>query len=124
MDERRKFGNSAETIASQYLEKKGYQILERNYRKPWGEIDIIAKKDGIMVFVEVKANTRKGDDSFDPEVRADYRKMQKIFRTATLYLGNTSGGLDREWRIDVISVTMEQTKAKITHFKNVAEAPF
>ena len=75
-----------------------------------------------MVFVEVKANSDATDSAFNPEVRADYRKMQKIIKTATLYLGYKPGGLDHEWRIDVISVTMNGEKAKITHFKNVAEA--
>ncbi|MEK7615913.1 MAG: YraN family protein [Patescibacteria group bacterium] len=117
MDERRKFGNSAEEVATRYLKQKGYEILDRNYQKPWGEIDIIAKQENIMVFVEVKANSHATESSFSPEVRADYLKLRKVIRTAKLYLNN----LEREWRIDVISVTMGQDKARITHFKNVAE---
>ncbi len=120
--ERREFGNFAETIATHYLTEKGYKIIERNYQKPWGEIDIIAEKNGVLVFAEVKANAKEGDSAFNPEVRADYKKMQKVIKTASLYLGYKPGGMDREWRIDIISVTMEPAKAKITHFKNVAEA--
>ena len=124
MHQRREFGDQAEEIASNYLKTKGYQIIERNYWKPWGELDIIAKKDDVMVFVEVKANAKDFGEGFNPEVRADQVKMNKVIRTATLYLGNRLGGLDGEWRVDVISVTMDTDKAKLTHFKNVAEALF
>ena len=124
MDLRRQFGDKAEAAASVYLQNKGYTIIEKNYRKPWGEIDIIAKKGSLMVFVEVKANAKTLDSAFNPEVRADHNKLRKVIRTATLYLGKRPGGLDNEWRIDIISVTMNETVARITHFKNVAESPF
>ena len=52
---RKAVGEIGEEIACQFLERKGFKILERNYRKPWGEIDIIAEKDGVIRFVEVKA---------------------------------------------------------------------
>ena len=60
MDEnaRKRVGQIGEDIACQFLERKGFKVLERNYRKPWGEIDIIAEKDGIVRFVEVKAFSR------------------------------------------------------------------
>lgn len=119
--DRKEFGNRAETIASTYLEGKKYTILKRNYRKPWGEIDIIAKQDETIVFVEVKANAKDFAGDFNPEVRVDERKINKIIKTATLYLQYELKNMNCEWRIDIISVTMEQEKAKITHFKNVAE---
>ena len=122
MDKRKEFGNIAEAIAADYLSGKGYDIIDKNFRKPWGEIDIITKKKGMFIFVEVKANSRAGDSAFDPQVRANYEKMKKIIKTATLYLGRIPGGLDNEWRIDVISVTIDQDRAHITHYKNVGEA--
>ncbi|MBV9159572.1 MAG: YraN family protein [Candidatus Kaiserbacteria bacterium] len=51
---RRPIGDMGESIAAQYLERKGFRIIDRNYLKPWGEIDIIAEKSGIIHFVEVK----------------------------------------------------------------------
>lgn len=121
-DARKEFGNLAESIAAKYLENGGYEIIERNYRKPWGEIDIIAFKNNICVFVEVKANSREFSDGFEPEVRADKRKLDKVLRTAKLYMNDQECREDFEWQIDVISVTLTANgeKAKIKHFKNVS----
>lgn len=124
MHKRQEFGASSETVACAYLSSQGYEILERNYRKPWGEIDIIARKDGVIAFVEVKANATLSHESFAPEVRADYVKLRKIVKSAMLYLEFERRDLESEWRVDIIGVTMDSAmpKAKIIHFKNVAEA--
>lgn len=136
--DRRELGFLAENIAARYLEEGGYEVLDKNYRKPWGEIDIVATKNGAMIFVEVKAN-RQEVAGFNPEIRADWNKMRKIKRTAALYMeyevGSTSPvrsregsqrasasyGMDREWQIDVIAVTFDlnNKKARLKHFKNV-----
>lgn len=99
----------------------GYEVIEKNYRKPWGEIDIIACKNGVVVFVEVKANSHEFGGDFNPEIRVDWNKMRKIKRTASLYLEYELCDTDCEWRIDVISVIFDKAnkKAKIKHFKNV-----
>lgn len=114
-------GFLAENIAARHLESGGYEILERNYRKPWGEIDIIARKNGVVVFVEVKANRQEFGDGFSPEVRVDWKKMRKITRTASLYLEHELCDMDCEWQIDIIAVTFNPAKktAKLKHFKNV-----
>ena len=122
IDRRREFGNQAETIASAYLASKGYKILERNYRKPWGEIDIIARHNDVMVFVEVKANAKDFGSGFSPEIRVDQNKMNKITKTAELYLQYQIKNMNCEWRVDIISVTLDGERAHIQHFKNVAEA--
>jgi len=70
-------GFLGENIAARHLEQKGYEIITKNYRKPWGEIDIIAKKHDIITFVEVKAN-QSFSQAFDPENRVNFQKMQKI----------------------------------------------
>ncbi len=113
-------GFLAENLAARYLEKRGYAILELNYRKPWGEIDVIAKKRGILVFVEVKAN-RKIIAGFEPELRANSSKIIKVVRTARTYLAEKRYGPLQEWQIDVISIGLDEPRdvAKIRHFKNV-----
>ena len=113
-------GFLAENIAARYLEDGGYEVIDKNYRKPWGEVDIIARKDGVVVFVEVKANSR-ATEGLNPEVRVDWKKMSKIKRVAAFYLEKEFGDMEREWQVDIISVTFDQTnkKARIKHFKNI-----
>lgn len=124
MHKRQEFGALAEQATSVFLEKQGYEILDRNYRKPWGEIDIIARKDGVIVFIEVKANAEYSHESFAPQVRADRTKLRKVIKSAMLYLEFELKDLESEWRVDIIAVTAHTyaNKAHITHFKNVAEA--
>jgi putative endonuclease len=113
-------GFLAESLAAKYLEKKGYTVLDLNYRKPWGEIDIVASKEGILVFVEVKAN-RKIIPGFEPELRANSSKMAKVVRTARTFLAEKKYGPEQRWQIDVISIGLDETRevAKIKHFKNI-----
>ena len=58
------FGSFAEGLAEKFLKDRGYKILGRNYRKPWGEVDIIAEKEGIVIFVEVKASDSPAPKGF------------------------------------------------------------
>ncbi len=113
-------GFLAENMAVRYLEKKGYSILDLNYRKPWGEIDLVATKEGILVFVEVKAN-RKIISGFEPELRANASKITKVVRTARTYLAEKKYSFGQEWQIDVVSISFdgERGVAKIRHFKNI-----
>ena len=113
-------GFLAENLAARYLEKKGYVILELNYRKPWGELDIVASKEGILVFVEVKAN-RKIIAGFEPELRANSSKIVKVVRTARTYLVEKHYSVEKEWQVDVISIGLDEPRevAKIRHFKNI-----
>lgn len=110
----------AENLAARYLEKRGYVILELNYRKPWGEIDIVALKEGILVFIEVKAN-RKIIAGFEPELRANSSKIVKVVRTARTYLAERRYNPEQEWQVDVISIGLDEPRevAKIRHFKNI-----
>lgn len=122
----KELGFLAENIAARHLIGKGYEVIERNYRRPWGEVDVIAKDGNVVVFVEVKANSRRFTGDFEPELRVDHWKVAKIVRTAQLYLGDGPGASDIEWRVDVISVTFDELakKAKIRHFKNIASNPY
>jgi putative endonuclease len=109
-DERRKeVGRVGESVAAQFLERKGFRIIERNYRKPWGEIDLIAEKGSIVRFVEVKTLSRETMPDVSREM-SDYRpeeqvhpaKLRKIARTAELYMNAKRD--DREYQIDVVGV--------------------
>ncbi|PIR41300.1 MAG: YraN family protein [Candidatus Yanofskybacteria bacterium CG10_big_fil_rev_8_21_14_0_10_46_23] len=121
--ERKNFGNWAETLATDFLKKKGYKILARNYRRPWGEIDIIAQKAGIIVFVEVKASRQKqAGTGFSPELRVNPQKGQKILRVAQSYLGQG----ERPWQVDIVAVTQffNQPEPQIEHLENVLDNAF
>ena len=100
-------GMLGENIASQFLERKGFRVIECNYRKKWGEIDIIAEKSGIVHFVEVKSISVPDfsrEKEYCPEELADSRKLAKVSRTATLYM--ESKGDTREYQVDVVGVLL------------------
>ncbi len=118
--QRSTLGTLAEDMAAQYLTAHGYKVLEQNYRKPWGELDIVAQKGSSIIFTEVKAS-RQENAGFEPELRAGYEKMKKVVRTAKTWLSSHKYPEGQEWQIDIISVTFNKEKktAKIRHYKNV-----
>ena len=95
------YGKRSEIIAADYLKKKGYKILETNYKNLIGEIDIIAKDGKTLVFIEVK--TRLTRAFGDPLEAIDYKKQQKIRNVATLYLKERKM-LNALSRFDAISI--------------------
>jgi len=112
-DEMRKnVGRIGEGIACQFLVRRGYQVLERNYRRKWGEIDIIAEKGGTVRFVEVKAVTIRGTGDFSremdrqPEELVHRTKLRKVARTAALYMEEKRDV--REYQVDVVGVIMNE----------------
>lgn len=100
-------GRIGEDIAEYFLSKKGYEIVERNYRKKFGEIDIIANDRGCIVFVEVK--TRSSIQFGYPAQAVDHRKIKKIMKTANCYIAQ-EGIFNEEIRFDVIEVYIAQKK--------------
>ena len=111
-------GKLGEDIAVKYLVKHGYRIVERNYRKPWGEIDIIAKKKGILTFVEVK--TQKSGFEWRPEENVNWHKKQQLRRIINTYL-KESQMYGVEWQVDVLAIELDfQTKnASVEHIPNI-----
>jgi len=108
-------GNQGETHATKLLIKNGYKIIERNFRKPWGEIDIVALKDGVLIFVEVK--TRKSRKFGMPEEAVTPRKIAKIKRVGELYM-KLNPGLPKKARVDVVSILLSGNvviREKIIH---------
>lgn len=108
-------GSKSEDIATSYLVKKGYQILERNYHCSKKEIDIIVKKDNIITFVEVKSKTKKAD--FNPEYLITAKKQKSIFQVANYYLEKNK--VDNcNFSFDVIIVNYTSEGVKIEHYEN------
>jgi putative endonuclease len=107
--DRRVTGQLGEDIACQFLNGKGFTVIERNYRKTWGEIDIIAEFKGSVRFVEVKALSRENIadisremNGYRPEEQVHPAKLKKLARTAELYMQEK--GDERDYQIDVVGV--------------------
>lgn len=101
--ENNELGTSGEDIARRFLKSKGYRILETNFRTPFGELDVVAKKDGYTIFVEVK--TRASSSLGPPYLNITWKKKRNIIRNALCYL-KMRGQVDSFWRIDVVSVKL------------------
>lgn len=113
---RRLFGDSAEQTAEQFLIKKGYVILDRQFLTRVGEIDLIARQGDEVVFVEVKA---RHTDAFGyPEASVTPTKLRKIAKTALLYL-RLKQLEESNFRIDVIAIEHQFSPPRITHFEGV-----
>ncbi len=90
-----------EQVAREALEDRGYQIRHTNWHARWGELDLVAEDDGVIVMVEVK--TRSSRSYGLPEEALTASKQRRLQRTAWAYL-EAEGLLDRDWRIDVIAI--------------------
>jgi putative endonuclease len=111
---KRRLGNTGEDVACTYLLKKGFDIVERNYLKPWGEIDIVARKGGSYRFIEVKTISRGtggdlGSRATRPNMTAEDHihpaKLKKLARTVDIYMGDIKGNHD--YQIDVVTVELD-----------------
>ena len=127
-------GKLGEDLASEYLVNNKYKIIERNFRRPWGEVDIIAMApDRTLVFVEVKTmaghdndndNKNNYDDDYDelkPEDQLTKAKLRKLQKTASLYAGHNSKFINERmgWRIDLLSLTINGESCDIKHYENI-----
>lgn len=109
----RKIGDLGEDIACKYLMRKGFVILERNYLKKWGEIDIVTKKDNKIHFIEVKTGKGELSSGFMPEDNAHQWKLEKMARVVETYVEEKKMG--GEWQCDLITVELDfdTKKAKV-----------
>ncbi len=119
-DDTKHLGQWGEVTAGNYLINKGYMILDRNYRTAIGELDIIAQKNGVLVFVEVKTRDAINADHFLPEESVNRHKQSKLKKLAEIYINNHRYKDDQEWQIDVISVILDKSTKKVTinHIQN------
>lgn len=102
--EKKLLGKLGEKIASRYLKIKGYRIICRNFASPFGEIDIVARKDRFIIFIEVK--TRSSASLGPPYLSVTRKKQMNIVKNALFYL-KRYGLAESNWRIDVVSVKLD-----------------
>ena len=115
-----KTGKRGEARALAFLENKGYELVAKNYRSDYGEIDIIVRNSEYLVFVEVK--TRRSDALERPSAWADKRKQKKLIETARIYL--TQNETELQSRFDVIEVVNNAPTGEyyIEHLENAFSA--
>lgn len=112
--EKQKIGQIGENIAVKHLVKHKYKILARNYRKKWGEIDIIAKKNKILHFIEVKSVSHETFDFGDyrPEENVHPWKIKRIRRAIQSYLIEKNVSGETEWQVDIMAVFIDFSKKR------------
>ena len=114
MADHNNFGNKAEELAADFLKKKGYKIIARNFRWQKAEIDIIAQKENILAIVEVK--TRSSIDFGLPQDFVKPKKIQLLVKAVNEYV--ISNELDVEVRFDIIAIHKEGKNYKIEHIED------
>ena len=118
--EKQKIGNIGEDIAVKYLENKGFDILDRNYLKKYGEIDIVVQKLGTIHFIEVKSvsrethidNVSRVTDDYRPEDNIHPQKLKRIARTIQAYLFEKYPKEEPKWLFGVITVRLDVKNKK------------
>jgi putative endonuclease len=110
-------GKIGEKEAVRYLKKRGYRILDRNFRTPLGEIDIVAQDGNQLVFIEVK--TRSSDAFGEPFEAVHKSKQRRLKRLALLYI-KQRGKEDMPVRFDVVSVKIDNTR-EVNHIEGAFE---
>ena len=110
-------GNLGEEIAKKYLEKKGYKIIERNFKTKYAEIDLVTRQGKELVFVEVR--TKKGELFGTPEDSLNKRKLRKLWLNAQVYANRIHWKGD--CRIDAVCIVLkpDNTLDRLNHYPSI-----
>lgn len=116
--EKQKIGQIGEDCACEWLKNNGYSVVDRNYLKKWGEIDIVAKKGGIIHFVEVKSVSRSINDVTHVTSNSDYRaednmhpwKLERLGRVIQSYMLDKNVSDETDWQLDLVTVEIDMSK--------------
>ena len=112
-------GRTGEMIAAQYLKRHGFEVIEQNWHTKFGEIDIVAKQNKTLVFVEVKL--KFGDKFGSPEEMITSVKTKQVLMNAEVYLLTHPEFENYKRRIDGICIVMEgETVSRLTHYENLS----
>lgn len=121
--EKRRIGDIGEGIAVKYLENKGFSVIERNYLKPWGEIDIVARLGDTLHFVEVKTVSREPWERVGnrPEDNMHEYKLKRLSRAIRTYVLERKVGKELEWQIDLACVYLDFSshRARVELLENI-----
>ncbi len=103
-----RIGEKGEALACQFLKNHGYTLLERNYTRKWGEIDIVCCKDDVIHFIEVKSVSRE-NEAVRPEENMHSLKQRRLARTIATYLAYRK--IDR-WQCDLVCVLLDDAQRR------------
>ena len=122
--EKRKIGDLGENIACDFLKKRGFEVIERNYLRKWGEIDIVARKANVIRFIEVKSvsgvtSLGVSQETYRPEDNMHPWKLKRLARTMQTYMLHKK--LDCDFQLDLITVKMNMAthKARVEIIENI-----
>jgi putative endonuclease len=116
-EQRAALGAFGERLAARALEDAGLEILDRNWRCPRGEIDIVAGGDGIVVVCEVK--TRRSERFGSPAEAVTAAKTERLYRIGALW-AEEHGYADRRMRVDVVSIVLSREGTRVEHLPGVS----
>ncbi|MFH0755463.1 MAG: YraN family protein [bacterium] len=126
----KKTGNLGEGLACRFLMKHNFDIIEKNYLKKCGEIDIIAKNKGKIHFIEVKSvscetipdvSGETNNNSYKPEDNVHRWKLQRLAKTIQIYLAEKKVSPETKWQFDIITVYIDKKRliSKISILENI-----
>ncbi len=124
MDNNKEIGDFGENLALKFLIKKGFKIINKNFRIGFDEIDIIAlDMDGTLVFIEVKTKRDKSGRGmvFMPEDHMTQSKMRRFTRACQKFSDTHPALVNEEkgWRMDLVAIVLGKNKATVRHYKNI-----
>lgn len=109
------FGELGERIAARWLQRKGWRIVYRRFRNGRRDIDLVAARDALVAFVEVKA--RRGAQFGDPVEAVDHRKQRELAKSASVWI-DRHGRSDEEYRFDVLGVLVDGDRVLVKHVED------
>ena len=112
---RQAFGELGERIAERWLRGRGWRIMQRRFRSGHRDIDLVAERDGVVAFVEVKA--RRGGEFGDPVEAVDWRKQRELGRSAKVWIAR-HGRRDEAYRFDVVGVLVDGSRVRVRHIED------
>jgi putative endonuclease len=119
-----KVGTTGENIAASFLKSRGHIILDRNYSRKWGELDIVSRENGIIHFVEVKTISRENNHdvsraTYRPEENMHRGKLKRLHRIVETYIEDKQ--VSEDWQLDLLAVELfiKDKKATCRLIENV-----
>jgi putative endonuclease len=108
-------GEEGERIAALWLAQRGWRILDRRFRNGHRDLDLVAEREGLVAFVEVK--TRRGRDFGHPVEAVNWRKQRELARSAAVWMAR-HGSEEQTFRFDVVGVLMSERGVRVHHVEN------